>query len=166
VPEAFWLELEGVAREYDGLRGGVRRNLARDRRRYTRIDKLVSALANELRAIRNDAPRLDSDLSWPARDIEALWRIHDRASAHLLAYESIAASQSRRSDPCRDYLIGGLLDLWMEHVDATLGFSRAKGGEASGPLIRFLDAAAAPLLGDAMLKPEGLASRITKIQPG
>jgi hypothetical protein len=74
-------------------------------------------------------------------------------------YAMLRKQYSRTGNPTRKLLYGRLLDFWTQ-MGGRLSRSRTREGQPGGPLIRFLEAALRPVLGDKTPKPEWLVTMI------
>jgi len=62
---------------------------------------------------------------------------------------------SRNHNPQREMLYRAALEVWTVTFKQPARFSRSRDGERGGPTIRFLDAALAPVMGEALPLPAG-----------
>jgi hypothetical protein len=162
-PEEFWRDLETAVACFLSLQENrTRRPAKRELKRWRNIDRLVSELSSELRAIRQQTPWNATDPLWANRVLSALWEAKVRAEAGMIAHETIGGAFRGRTNPHLAYLYGAVCDLWRYHLGQRLAYSRTKNGEPRGPLIRFFAACVGPVLGDAAPTANGVGSIIDR----
>lgn len=163
LPKLFWLDLEEAVAAFIALQQHrLTRPPQRELKRWQNIDRLVSELGDELRAIRRQTPWNASDSLWPNRALTALWSVKLKAEAGVIGYEMISRTFHGRKNPHHDFLYGAVCDLWRWHLGQRLAYSRGDKGIPRGPLIRFFAACVGPVLGDAALTEYGIASVIDR----
>jgi hypothetical protein len=155
---AFWPALAQLNANYATL---VERRQQRPAKRellerWQRIGDLVDELGKELRAVRRDA----ADPMLTKRTLELLTPLKDASAARVAAYASINTASSKGRGVAVYFLYGGILDLWRS-LGQEIRYSK-NDGKPVGPLIRFFSACVAPMLGDHMLKPGGIADAIDR----
>jgi hypothetical protein len=124
----------------------TRRDFAKERKRWLRIDKRTEQLAQEMRKLRRETPWSDPDPLFPNRVLPVLWEVHMRAQARLEGLDIRAFRGTQ--DPHRESLYSGVLRVWTEDLNGQLQYSRNRQGKPTGPLVRFLTACVEPILGE------------------
>jgi hypothetical protein len=144
ITELFWLELETVVGVFLSLQQKHVNSPPRQQREFwRRFAERTSDLANNLRIIRRQTRWGHSDPMWANRGLMALWEIQQRADLHVLAYDDIV--QASRRYPHRSFLYDSICDFWVWN-GRQLRYSTSPAGVPTGPLIRFIEACANPLL--------------------
>jgi hypothetical protein len=143
VSPEFWPKLGAAIYVFCALKEHRTRrpSALSERKRYSRIKKLVDKLAGELRVIR----RRPSTAAWPNITLQVLWGVKHIAEAGIIANKTRGAVKGRR-DPYREHLYADILNLWVRQLKQPLSYSRARDGRPSGPLIRFIKACVDPVL--------------------
>jgi hypothetical protein len=129
VAPEFWAELAETIAGYHLL--CVRRaryDVAKARQLWQRLESPVTALALQL------GERLALELKRKAED--------------YAAYHDTWCAFRGTKNPYREFLYGGVLDLWTYRLGGELKYSTAVNGLPSGPLVRFFHACVWPVLGD------------------
>lgn len=187
------VELERVYRQLDYALEGYQvleqdRKLnppqeARDRRQHTR--ELLSELVIELRddqeellarlkdfqqrpiaghdEVEPELCRLIHEQELELATLEALRR---RVDSHIDNLDAMGRRFHGKSHPYRKNLYIGVLRIWTDIVRDELTYNRpwASGGEPFGRLIDFFHACLAPVLGDKMPGPHGIAAIIDRVK--
>jgi hypothetical protein len=149
-PPEFWAGLADAAAGYFMITRG-HQSRARDLPRMQQIAALIDALdVDQLALDQRFSPALRQEAS------RTLIALRDRVEVHILAGSTASAFKGRRN-PHHALLFGALLDLW-RGLRLPLGYSQG----ARGPLIRYLLAAAGPILGDDMPKVRTLGAIIDR----
>jgi hypothetical protein len=144
VPPKFWPDLEAAIDVFCALKDHrTKRPPPSERKRWSRIEKLVDKLAGELRVIKR---RTTYETLWPNQALLALWEIKRIAEAGCVATEMLSVPFKGRRDPHRAHLFAAVLDLWVLQLGRTLSYSRSQNGQPGGPLIRFFKACLDPVL--------------------
>jgi hypothetical protein len=123
--------------------GRERYPLAKEQKRWRRVDKLTEQLAQEMRKLRRETPWSDPDPLLPNRVLAALWDLHMRAQARL-EFRAFRGTQN----PYLESLYSGVLRVWTEVLNGQLQYSRNRQGKPTGPLVRFFTACVEPILGE------------------
>jgi hypothetical protein len=148
--EAVRLELEQAGREYRFMRANRRRRPPKaERARLQRMLKYARGLNRELVEL---APGGKRALAVIERALDS-WLIRNEIwnSRHF----------GRRADAHRELLYWRVIQQWTGPLRGELGFSRA-GGVAGGPMVRYLVAILAAVLGDEAPGRAGIAKIIVK----
>jgi hypothetical protein len=125
----FWTELEEILVGFQRLRARrARYDVAAERRRWQRLEKSVAPLASQLGG-------------------KLVLEFERKAKAYA-AYHETWRAFSGTKNPYREFLYGGVLDLWTYRLGGELKYSTAVDGLPSGPLVRFFHACVRPVLGD------------------
>jgi hypothetical protein len=144
-PEQFWRELETIVGTFVSLqRHHIAKVPRRQREYWQSIASRADDLARALRPLRRQilwGQRLDLQ-----QTLHALWEVKDWADAHVLGYDTITAAFQHHRHPHRWYLYRSLIDLWTGQLGGELTYTTAADGMPGGPLIRFVEACANPLL--------------------
>jgi hypothetical protein len=158
VPDAFWADLQEIIVGFKWFRARhTSYPIAAERQRWKRIGNAVETLRADLRRLRRETSRTDSDAMWCTRALKALLEVQDKVKTRA-AYHASWAAFSGQQDPHKEFLYWGVLRCWTDRLDRNLGTSRSSTkGTVEGPLIRYLTACLAPVLGDEMVRPRGLA---------
>jgi hypothetical protein len=154
----FWAELETVIRMFLSLQEHhTRKPPRKEYDRWCRIAEHASILGGELREFRREI--LWSQRPDIKRALEVLWEIKDSADARIVGYGTLVEAFRRRRHPHRWFLYASILDLW-KGLSGKLKFSMSS-RQPYGPLIRFVEACANPLL-IKPLKANGIGSFIDR----
>jgi hypothetical protein len=140
----------------------------RTRDRWRRIDKLAADLNAELMLsvleTLNDADlreKFHALIIEQQSCIAALKKMRRQANLYVDMLDTRGHVRYRQS------LYNDVLQVWTGIVGGELKYSRPKGGgEPNGPLIRFFAACLAPILGDQMPSPRGIADIIDRARSG
>ena len=109
-----------------------------------------------------DPEEVERDAAYFADLLSRLQGLEVRAKQNEARYIEHASGHGGRKDPTRQFLFENVLSIWADTLGNDLAYSRSGGGQPGGPLIRFLEAALRPVLGDRLQTPEGLASIIDR----
>jgi hypothetical protein len=175
VRVTFWRKLEGAITGYQNLtqRRAKKPPLA-ERKRWRRIKKQSKKLRDELHAACGTKVP-----PWANEVFATMKQLEDKADAHVQYYDVLCVAFKGRSNPDHWFLFGKLCDLWLKHVGPKLKrqnigkrfpqvkgrtpkrwqhqlprkreipISRSLDGTPIGPLVRFLDGCARPILSSA-----------------
>jgi hypothetical protein len=155
---------------------------ARDRRQHTRelISQLVIGLRGDpegllaqLKDIRQNPiaghdelePELVRIIREQELELATLEAMRRRVDSHIENLDTLCRAFDKKRNPYRKNLYIGVLRIWTDIVGDTPTYSRpwAGGGEPFGPLINFFHACLAPVLGDKMPGPHGIAAIIDRV---
>jgi hypothetical protein len=158
LTDQFWSELESVIRTFLSLQEHhIRTPPRKERARWRRIAELANDLSGELRGLRRQI--LWTQRPNLARFLKELWEVRDSADARMAGYGMIVEA-FRHGNPHRWFLYASILDLWL-WLGGKLQYSMSPEGRPHGPLVRFVEACANPILVKP-LKASGISAFIDR----
>jgi hypothetical protein len=134
-------EIERALADYRGLVKDPRK-LKAARARYRHMVKVGDEFLAALDARRRELPLPEHDPDQPLRDLQAVIPVVERAHRILVGLDMVVRARAKRQSPERYFLIGRLLDLWVDHFGGKLTVTDPTSrGPPAGRLVRFILAA-------------------------